>query len=487
MGFSLSSTIENGRDGGGVAAAPDVGMMPPIYWEEITTTRIEITDDSGAVTGYDDVTSGPGYTSTMHYDVALNYLGEDYVDSWGYHSSSRQTTLTDGTGTVTGYRVETEAGDDYGTYAYTEVYDADWFLLESQFSDSSGYTSSTTQTITRDAAGTVLRYDMVSTGTGPDYSYSSSSSYDGNWNLIAADYSDSMGYTSRSTRTILTNADGSVAGYVLESSGSSDGYSYSSTERFDADYQLVSSEYSDGSGYRSTYAQETERAADGTITGYTITSTWTDGTDNYSSVNHYDANWMWLDGEDGGSWKDDGGPRILPVIALSADVEMAEVQDDGSTADSSDMLVSGDGNLNLGKGGHAGVTDAGLTGTDDLKLSGNRLDNVLAGNAGDNRLNGKGGSDSLFGGVGADIFVFDRHALKDTDTVVDFTAGEDQIALDGRPFKGLFEKGGSLKADAWGDALRLEDGALVFNGKDGDVTIALVGTAALDAGSIVAA
>lgn len=48
------------------------------------------------------------------------------------------------------------------------------------------------------------------------------------------------------------------------------------------------------------------------------------------------------------------------------------------------------------------VENAMLTGSDDLKLSGNALANILTGNDGANRIEGQDGDDTLFGGAGAD-------------------------------------------------------------------------------------
>ena len=84
-----------------------------------------------------------------------------------------------------------------------------------------------------------------------------------------------------------------------------------------------------------------------------------------------------------------------------------------------------------------------LTGTEDLKGSGNRLDNVLNGNSGDNllkggagddvlrggagndRLVGGSGDDLLRGGSGEDQFVFQRNGGRDT--VSDFRNGQDRV------------------------------------------------------------
>ncbi len=51
----------------------------------------------------------------------------------------------------------------------------------------------------------------------------------------------------------------------------------------------------------------------------------------------------------------------------------------------------------------ANVEHVTLTGSDDLKSTGNELNNTITGNGGINRLDGKGGTDHLIGGIGNDI------------------------------------------------------------------------------------
>ncbi|MGF9762554.1 hypothetical protein AAII07_46075 [Microvirga sp. 0TCS3.31] len=66
-----------------------------------------------------------------------------------------------------------------------------------------------------------------------------------------------------------------------------------------------------------------------------------------------------------------------------------------------------------------------LTGAEDIKGTGNSLDNRITGNSGDNRLKGGGGDDRLTGGSGADIFVFQKGGGRDV--VTDFRHGRDEI------------------------------------------------------------
>ena len=66
---------------------------------------------------------------------------------------------------------------------------------------------------------------------------------------------------------------------------------------------------------------------------------------------------------------------------------------------------------------------------DDL-LTGDNRANVLFGNAGADILDGKGSADRLEGGKGNDIFIFLPQG-NSTDSVTDFTDGEDHIDLSG--------------------------------------------------------
>jgi Ca2+-binding RTX toxin-like protein len=77
-----------------------------------------------------------------------------------------------------------------------------------------------------------------------------------------------------------------------------------------------------------------------------------------------------------------------------------------------------------------------LTGTADLRGTGNAVANTIVGNAGNNvlaggdgndNLKGAAGSDTLTGGAGSDRFVID--SLAGSDTITDFVTGVDKVAV----------------------------------------------------------
>jgi len=473
MGFNLSSAVPSVKTvAHGAAIAVD--LMPPIFYEE-TTSRVALIDAQGNVTGYDDVTSGYGYTSTTHYDTDLNYLGSEFVDVRGYKYTTTQTPLYGSDGQVSGYLVVSRGGDDQSQYSSNDQYDSAWSLTRSEYSDSSGYQSNMAQTTLTDSSGKITGYEMSSSGGDATSNYQSTASYDADWNVIQMSYSDSSGYQSSTVQTTLTNDAGKITGYEVTSSGSGGSQvSYTSVEYYNADHNLVSSDYSDSNGYHSTYQQATQLDSSGAVTGYVITSTWSDGSHSYESTQHYDANWTWLSSENSGA--SDPGPEKLPLLEYSTankmetvtaaakdtslsndqihagkdhkmdiliggkgdDVFVVSDRSDCVIDDSNndnDTVVSSDLSLNLGNSNYSKLENASVFGNEDLNLTGNKHANVLSGNAGDNIINGKGGADTLFGGAGNDVFAFGAkldHA--NIDTITDFVSGSDAINLSKKIF-----------------------------------------------------
>lgn len=129
--------------------------------------------------------------------------------------------------------------------------------------------------------------------------------------------------------------------------------------------------------------------------------------------------------------------------------------------------------------------------TTAINLAGNMYANTIWGNAGANVINGDGGSDLLFGLGGADTFVFDTPlGPTNIDTIIDFVAGVDKVALSSSVFTqlapgalapGAFAKG-SQAADADDRIIYNPDtGALLYD-PDGSGGAAAIHFATLSAG-----
>ena len=102
--------------------------------------------------------------------------------------------------------------------------------------------------------------------------------------------------------------------------------------------------------------------------------------------------------------------------------------------------------------------------TSAIDLTGNAFSNNVYGNAGTNVVDGKGGSDTLFGRGGADTFAFTTALGADNvDTIGDFNAADDTIALDDAVFAGL--SAGALNPNAFvtGTAAQDADDRIIYN------------------------
>jgi Ca2+-binding RTX toxin-like protein len=73
----------------------------------------------------------------------------------------------------------------------------------------------------------------------------------------------------------------------------------------------------------------------------------------------------------------------------------------------------------------------------DDELRGDEGDDKMNGGAGNDRLRGDHGNDTLTGGAGNDRFIFNRDG--DTDTVRDFTDGEDKLDMSNFGFESFEE------------------------------------------------
>jgi Ca2+-binding RTX toxin-like protein len=119
-------------------------------------------------------------------------------------------------------------------------------------------------------------------------------------------------------------------------------------------------------------------------------------------------------------------------------------------------------------------------GTVAINLTGNELAQTLLGNAGANTLNGGAGNDALYGFGGADIFAFTTApGAGNVDTIADFAAGTDRIALDDAVFAAIGGLG-ALNGNAFfaGAAAHDADDRIVYNSATGQLFYDADGTGA---------
>ena len=101
-------------------------------------------------------------------------------------------------------------------------------------------------------------------------------------------------------------------------------------------------------------------------------------------------------------------------------------------------------------------------------LTGSAAANTIYGNGGNDSINGGAGTDLLYGGDGSDVFVFDTAlTVANADTISDFVAGVDKIALAAAIFGDL--PVGSLSAAAFttGSAATTAAHRIVYEGATG--------------------
>ena len=128
---------------------------------------------------------------------------------------------SDDDGNVTSYtKITTNTDDNGNSYIFTNYYDANWKLIESTYSDSSGNNSLTQYQTSTDDDGNVTSYTYTTTNTDANgNSHSSSSHYDSNWNLTESAYSDRSGDNSTTQYQTSTDADGKVTVTVPATAG----------------------------------------------------------------------------------------------------------------------------------------------------------------------------------------------------------------------------------------------------------------------------
>lgn len=117
------------------------------------------------------------------------------------------------------------------------------------------------------------------------------------------------------------------------------------------------------------------------------------------------------------------------------------------------------------------LTAASVAATTAINLGGNEFVNYVLGNNGANMIDGGAGSDILYGYGGADMFQFTTAlGAGNVDTVTDFVAGTDKIALDDAIFTHIGALG-ALNANAFvtGAAAADADDRIVYNSATGQL------------------
>lgn len=156
---------------------------------------------------------------------------------------------------------------------------------------------------------------------------------------------------------------------------------------------------------------------------------------------HGDNNVNFINGSDGDDWISGRGSDDLLTGGMGNDVLSggtgADLLDGGEGLDRAQYAFSKfavtanllDPTQNTGDAaGDTYVSIEDLAGSRHADtLIGNDDDNRLMGNSGADRLDGGKGNDVLFGGLDADVFIF--NADLGQDTIMDFDAHQDHIAL----------------------------------------------------------
>ncbi|HVQ09776.1 MAG TPA: calcium-binding protein [Allosphingosinicella sp.] len=108
--------------------------------------------------------------------------------------------------------------------------------------------------------------------------------------------------------------------------------------------------------------------------------------------------------------------------------------------------------------------------TDAINLTGNEFAQTVVGNSGANLLDGKGGNDLLAGLGGADTFAFTSAlGAGNVDSIFDFSAADDTIALDDAVFTGLTPGALPMGAFVTGPAAQDLDDRIIYNQATGQL------------------
>ncbi|UVC11624.1 M10 family metallopeptidase [Rhizobium sp. TH2] len=116
-------------------------------------------------------------------------------------------------------------------------------------------------------------------------------------------------------------------------------------------------------------------------------------------------------------------------------------------------------NALLFKGDNRSLIENAVSGSGNDSLTGNNGGNYLNGNAGNDVLNGLKGTDTYHGGIGDDVFVFGRSY--GSDTIDDFSNGEDRINLSGFNLDGFAELQGLTRVTGGNIEIRFASGEVL--------------------------
>lgn len=420
--------------------------------------------------------AGYSYESYVEYDANWNLTKSVYSDSHGYSSSTDRLPIVDASGVIQGYSV-TSKGSGSGDYWYesTETLDAQGNLTANSYRDSYGYFSQRTSQEQEDPVWGQVRITRDVSGTGDGVgkaNYISTAKYLAGWWAIESEHTDSKGYSSKLATAIRVNAAGEKTYVQTYWFQYADGTTSEWTTEYDAQWQPVT----DGKVIDdSPLLWKTPVAAGSSVPDVIPVIEKTAVSDFQASIRSAsdtvsEAAITGIKGQ-----RDQlKGSDANDVFVLNDKTDSIAVGQKGSA----DAVMTEDFSLDLRPRKWDGIENAMLAGAGDLNLTGDNGVNLLSGNGGRNLIRGGAGADTLFGGGGKDIFVITKEAA--ADKIIDFASGEDKIALSGSTFRGLFDKTKRLKEGVLGDKLTLDaDGSLWFDtdgsGPKAPVAIAVVG------------
>lgn len=123
-----------------------------------------------------------------------------------------------------------------------------------------------------------------------------------------------------------------------------------------------------------------------------------------------------------------------------------------------DDILDGTVNAEEIRGDKGNDTISGLGGDD--RLRGEKGNDILDGGDGNDRLKGGDGDDLLTGGAGSDRFTFDLRG--DTDTVTDFTNGEDRLDFTNFEFASVDSLLTHAEQDGANVVFTMDSGAIII-------------------------